>query len=132
MPEALPEFIEMYSRSRKWMFYLLAIYVLGWGFTSYQTIFLGLILGTVFSMVNSWMLLNKMKKFDKSITSGKKRKHHSVGSPSRMAMAALAIVIAIKWPEYFQPAGVVVGLMTSNIVIMIDYLFHSFNVHKTK
>ena len=47
----MPEFREMYNRQRKWIFYLLSIYVLGWGFTSYQTIFLGLILGTCFSFL---------------------------------------------------------------------------------
>lgn len=127
----MPEIIEMYNRSRKWMFYLLAIYVLGWGFTSYKTIFLGLILGTIFSMINLWLLMSKMKKFDKFAVGGKKYRR-SLGSLSRLAMAALAIVIALKWQHYFQALGVVLGLMTSNIVIMIDYLFHSFYVHKTK
>lgn len=119
----------MYDRARKWMLYLLAIYVLGWGFTSYQTIFLGLILGTAFSMINLWMLIKRMRKFDKLITNGKKVR--SLGSLSRLAMAALAIVIALKWTRYFQTGSVVLGLMTNYIVIMIDYLFHSFYVHKT-
>jgi ATP synthase protein I len=125
----MPEFVKMYDRARKWMLYLLAIYVLGWGFTSYQTIFLGLILGTAFSMINLWMLIKRMRKFDKLITNGKKVR--SLGSLSRLAMAALAIVIALKWTRYFQTGSVVLGLMTNYIVIMIDYLFHSFYVHKT-
>ncbi|MCQ6279886.1 ATP synthase subunit I [Bacillus sp. EB600] len=126
----MPEFVEMYNRARKGISYLLSIYVLGWGFTSYQTIFLGLILGTAFSFINLWMLLRKMKKFDKSITNGKKVR--SLGSLSRMAMAAIAVIIATKWPQYFDVICVVMGLMTTYIVIMIDYLFHSFYVHKTK
>jgi ATP synthase protein I len=126
----MPEFVEMYNRARKWILYLLSIYVLGWGFTPYQTIFLGLILGTAFSFINLWMLLRKMKKFDKSITNGKKVR--SLGSLSRMAMAAIAVIIATKWPQYFEVICVVMGLMTTYIVIMIDYLFHSFYVHKTK
>lgn len=126
----MPEFVEMYNRARKWILYLLSIYVLGWGFTSYQTIFLGLILGTAFSFINLWMLLRKMKKFDKSITNGKKVR--SLGSLSRMAMAAIAVIIATKWPQNFDVICVVMGLMTTYIVIMIDYLFHSFYVHKTK
>lgn len=125
----MPEFVKMYDRARKWMLYLLAIYVLGWGFTSYQTIFLGLILGTAFSMINLWMLIKRMRKFDKLITNGKKVR--SLGSLSRLAMAALAIVIALKWTRYFQTGSVVLGLMTNYIVIMIDYLFHSFYVHRT-
>ena len=41
----MPEYKLFLIRLRKYIFYLLALYVLGWGFTSYQSIFLGLILG---------------------------------------------------------------------------------------
>jgi ATP synthase protein I len=126
----MPEFVEMYNRARKWLLYLMSIFVLGWGFTSYHAIFLGLIVGTAFSFGNLAMLFRKMKMFDKSITNGKK--FRSAGSPSRMAMAAIAVIFAIKWPHYFDAISVVMGLMTSYIVIMIDYLFRSFYVHKTK
>jgi ATP synthase protein I len=126
----MPEFIEMYNRQRKWILYLLSIFVLGWGFTHYQTVFLGLILGTVFSFFNLWLMVREMKKFDKSITTGKKVR--SLGSLSRMATAAIAVIIAFKWPNYFQIISVAVGLMTIYVVIMIDYLLHSFYVHKKK
>ena|SRR5436305_5893777 len=128
----MPEFVEMYNRARKWLLYLMAIYVLGWGFTPYQSIFLGLLVGTAFSFVNLWLLFGRMRKFDKTITSGKKVRSRSLGSPSRMAMAAIAVIFAIKWPHFFNAISIVMGLMTTYIVIMIDYLFHSFYVHKTK
>lgn len=124
----MPEFQEMYRRQQKWVLYLLSIYVLGWGFTPYQTVFLGLILGTCFSFLNLWLLVKKMKKFDQAITNGKKVR--SLGSLSRMATAAIAVLIALKYPEYFYIISVVWGLMTSYIVIMIDYLYHSLFLHK--
>lgn len=124
----MPEFIEMYNRQRKGMFYLLSIYVLGWGFTQYQSVFLGLILGTCFSFINLWQLVRRMRKFDKDVSKGKKIR--SLGSLSRLATAALAIIIAMKWTHYFNIISVVLGLMTTYIVIMIDYLFHSFYLHK--
>ncbi|WML46243.1 ATP synthase subunit I [Neobacillus sp. PS3-40] len=124
----MPEFIEMYNRQRKWTLYLLSIYVLGWGFTSYQTIFLGLSLGTCFSFLNLWFLIRKMKSFDKAISKGKKVR--SLGSLSRMATAAIAAIIALKYPEYFSIVCVALGLMTSYLVIMIDYLFHFFYKNK--
>jgi ATP synthase protein I len=126
----MPEFVDMYNRARKWMFYLLAIYVLGWGFTSYKAIFMGLVLGTACSLINLLMLFRRMGKFDKSITNGKKV--HSVGSMSRLAMASLAAVIALRWPQFFNIIFVIVGLMTNYIVIMIDYLIHYLNVNKLK
>jgi ATP synthase protein I len=118
----------MYNRQRKWIFYLLSIYVLGWGFTSFQTVFLGLILGTCFGYLNLWLLVRKTENFDKKVTEGKKPK--SLGSLSRMAMAGIAALIALKYPEQFNMVSLVVGLMTSYIVIMIDYFYHALHVHK--
>lgn len=124
----MPEFQEMYQRQRKLFFYLLSIYVLGWGFTPYQTIFLGLILGTSFSFMNLLLLVRRMKRFDQAVTNGKKVR--SLGSLSRLATAAIAAIVALKYAEYFNMISVVLGLMTSYIVIMIDYLYHSLFVHK--
>ena len=42
----MPELKATYVRQRKYIFLLLSIYVLGWGFTSYQSIFLGLVKAT--------------------------------------------------------------------------------------
>jgi ATP synthase protein I len=124
----MPEFRVMYNRQRKLIFYLLSIYVLGWGFTSYKTCFLGLILGTCFSFLNLWMLVRKTESFDKAIAKGKKVR--SLGSLQRMATAAIAVIIALRYPDYFQIVYVVLGLMTSYIVIMIDYFYHALHVHK--
>lgn len=123
----MPEFREMFNRQRKWIFYLLSIYVLGWGFTSYKTIFLGLIFGTVFSYLNLWLLVRKTESFDKAISMGKKVR--SLGSLSRMATAGIAVAIALRYPDYFHIISVVIGLMTSYIVIMIDYFYHALHVH---
>ncbi|MEH7299156.1 MULTISPECIES: ATP synthase subunit I [Neobacillus] len=124
----MPDFRIMYNRQRKWIFYLLSIYVLGWGFTSYQTIFLGLILGTCFGFLNLWLLVRKTEDFDKKVSQGKKVR--SLGSLSRMAVGGIAALIALRYPEYFNVMGLVIGLMTSYIVIMIDYFYHALHVHK--
>lgn len=124
----MPEFKNMYNRQRKWTFYLLSIYVLGWGFTSYQTIFLGLILGTCFSYFALWHIFFRMKRFDKAVSLGKKP--YSFGSISRLATAGIAAAIALKYPQYFNIFAMTLGLMTSYIVIMIDYLFQFFHAHK--
>ncbi len=41
----IAEILEMYTRQRKYIFFLMAIFVLGWGFTSYKAVFLGLTVG---------------------------------------------------------------------------------------
>ncbi|MDQ0162612.1 ATP synthase subunit I [Aeribacillus alveayuensis] len=116
------QYNNLWTRSRKYILYLLAGYVLGWGFTPYQTIFLGLILGTSFSLYNLWLLIRKSKQFQKAMEEG--RAARSIGTISRMAIAGLAVLIALKFPEYFHLFSVIIGLMTMYVVIMIDYIFY--------
>jgi ATP synthase protein I len=120
----MPEFQTMFARQRKWMFFLLSFYVLGWGFTSQQSIFLGLILGTSLSLFNLWLMARKIDKFGQAAAEG--RQIRSLGSFSRMGTGALAIVITMRYPEQFHLISVVIGLMTSYIVIMIDFFSHNF------
>jgi ATP synthase protein I len=115
----MPELELMFIRQRKYMLFLLAIYVLGAGFSSYQTIFLGLILGTTLSLFILWSMVKKHRKFTKAADEGKKVK--SLGTLTRMSIAALATVIAMKYPEQFHLISVVIGLMTGYLVIMIDF-----------
>ncbi|MBS4190087.1 ATP synthase subunit I [Bacillus sp. FJAT-49705] len=114
----------MYVRLRKYIFLLLSFYVLGWGFTSYQSIFLGLILGTVMSLYNLWLMTRKTEQFGAAVEKGEKVR--SLGTASRMATAVLAVMIAMKFPEHFHLISVVIGLMTSYIVIMIDFFLQTF------
>ncbi|MBO0958597.1 ATP synthase subunit I [Neobacillus sp. MM2021_6] len=123
----MPELQLMFSRQRKWMFTLLSIYVLGWGFTSYQSIFLGLVVGTSLSLFNLWLMVRKMNQFGNAVTQGKKVR--SLGSFSRFASAALAVIVAMRFPEHLHLISVVIGLMTSYIVIMIDFFIRSLQIH---
>lgn len=125
----MTELSEVYARQRKYVYFLLAILVLGWGFTDYQTIFLGLILGTAISLFNLWHLARRTEKFGEAVSKGGKKKR-SLGMFTRMAAAILAVIIAMEFPEYFHVLSVVIGLMASYIVIMIDSFFQLFKVHK--
>ncbi|MED3623864.1 ATP synthase subunit I [Neobacillus thermocopriae] len=124
----MPELQAMFTRQRKWMFFLLSFYVLGWGFTAYQPIFLGLIFGTSLSFFNLWLMVRKTEQFGENVLKGKKVR--SLGSFSRMATGALAVVVALRYPDQFHLISVVIGLMTSYIVIMIDFFIHSLKIHK--
>jgi ATP synthase protein I len=124
----MPELQTMFLRQRRWMFFLLSIYVLGWGFTSYQSIFLGLIFGTCLSLFNLWLMVRKTVKFGESVDQGKKVR--SLGSFSRFATAALAVVVSMRYPDQLHLISVVIGLMTAYIVIMIDFFIRHFHLHK--
>lgn len=116
----------MFHRYRKFIFFLLAVYVLGWGFTEYQSVFLGLILGTAVSLYNLWVMVRKHDHFDKSMEQGRKVK--SLGTASRMASAGLVVLICMKFPDYFHLVSAILGLMTIYIVIMIDYAIRYFRM----
>jgi ATP synthase protein I len=114
----------MYTRQQRYIIFLLAVYVLGWGFTDYQHIFLGLLLGTGLSLFNLWLLVKKTDQFGDSLLSGKKVR--SLGMLSRMAAAVFAVIIAMEYPEQIHLVSVIIGLMTSYLVIMIDFFVQSF------
>ena len=124
------EYNNMIARQRKWMFYLLAIMVLGWGFTPYQTVFLGLLLGTTLSFFNLWVMQRKINRFGQAISKGDKV--YGIGTFTRLASAAVAVVIAMRYDVYFHMIGVMFGLMTTYVVIMIDFFIFEVKTGKGK
>ena len=123
----MPDYKLIYKRVKKCILYLLAFYVLGWGFTSYQSVFLGLILGTSLSLFNLWLLVRKTKQFGEVMVNG--GKVHSLGLLTRMATAIFAVIVAMEYPNDVHLVSVVIGLMTVYIVIMIDNIF-AFRLRK--
>ncbi|SFK15400.1 ATP synthase protein I [Halobacillus dabanensis] len=117
---------QMMARQRKWMFYLLALLVLGWGITPWEPIFLGLLLGSALSFYNLWLMQRKIRKLGEA--SAENRSVRGIGTFTRLASGALAVVIALQFEEYFHLISVVLGLMAAYFVILIDYLFNKSTV----
>ncbi|NBJ68749.1 MULTISPECIES: ATP synthase subunit I [Clostridia] len=126
----MSDYKKMVTRQRKWMFYLLAIFVIGAGFTPYVQIFLGLLLGSSISFYNLYLLQKKVALFGDAVTNNQKVR--TLGTLSRMAAAILAILIAIRFDDYFQIIAVIIGLMTSYLVIMIDFALSNFKQSNKK
>ncbi|MGM7634736.1 ATP synthase subunit I [Bacillus sp. Hm123] len=124
----MPELQHTYARHRKYIIYLLSVFVFCWGITPYKPVFAGLILGTSLSFFNHWLMVNRMNRFSDAIDKGEKVK--SLGTLSRMASAGLATLIALRYPEHIHLIFTVLGLMTSYLVIMIDFFIH-FLINKT-
>ncbi|MFC2948911.1 ATP synthase subunit I [Virgibacillus sediminis] len=123
------DYDSMLKRQRKWMFYLLALLVLGAGFTPYIRIFNGLLLGSAVSFYNLWLLQRKTDLLGESVTKGGSRL--GIGTFSRMAAAAAAVLVALRFEEQFHIIAVVIGLVSSYIVMMLD-LFIQLIVNKKK
>jgi ATP synthase protein I len=121
----MPEFLVMYARHRKYLYFFLALCVLGWQFTSYKPVFAGLLLGTSLSLFNLWLLVKRTKRFGDVMVNGGRMA--SLGMLTRMATAVFAVLMAMEYPEYIHLISVIIGLMTAYLVIMIDgfiKLFH--------
>lgn len=118
----------MIARQRKWMLYLLAIFVLGAGFTPYLPIFLGLLLGSAVSFYNLWLLQRKINVFGKKVA--EQGSTLGIGTFSRLAAAALAVLITLRFEEKFHIIAVVIGLATSYIVIMVEFFFRTMSRSK--
>ena len=112
----------MFRRQLKYIFYLLALFVLGWGFTEHNTLFAGLVLGLAFGALNIWLLMRNVTKIGEAAAKGIRVR--SLGSVSRFASAILAAMIALKYPDEFDIIATVLGLVTSYVVMTIDFLIH--------
>ncbi|WP_066189005.1 MULTISPECIES: ATP synthase subunit I [Gracilibacillus] len=124
------QYKQMITRQRKWMFYLLALFVLGWGFTPYTRIFLGLLLGTALSFYSLWTMQRKIDRFGQAVA--QENRATGIGTFTRLATAALAVIIAMRFEEQFHLMSVILGLMTTYVVIMIDFAISTYRTSKGK
>lgn len=116
----MSDFAPSLRRYAQYFLYAIAIAVIGYGFTPYQTIFLGIILGAVLSFFILWSLHSKIKRFGQAVVEG--RRVRSLGTLTRFALAALGVLITIQYPEFFHPIGVVIGLMLAYLIIFLDFI----------
>ncbi|MBM7609029.1 ATP synthase protein I [Lysinibacillus composti] len=114
---------QIFSMQKKALFFLFALCALGWGFTPYQSIFLGIGLGAFFGTYNFWILVRRMDKFDSSISEGKRVV--SLGSALRFGSGVAAVAIAITLPQYFHLVSTVIGLMIPYVFLVIGAIVYS-------
>lgn len=114
----------IFAMQKKALFFLLALCALGWGFTSYQSVFAGIALGAFFGTYNFWILVRRMEKFDRNLGEGKKAP--SLGSVLRFGSGVAAAAVAISLPEYFHLISTVIGLMLPYVMLFIQAVVQSF------
>lgn len=113
---------EIHHRQRRLVFLFLSIFVLGWGFTEWKTVFAGLILGALFGLYNFWLLVRKARQYDEAIKQGKKRA--SLGSALRFASGIAAAAIALAMPEQFDLSSTVIGFTLPYIFLLIERIIY--------
>lgn len=118
---------EIYTRLKKMIFFILAFFVIGWGFTSYQEVFAGLIIGTLFGIYNMWILVRKMERFDRAVAEGSKVR--SLGTALRFASGAAAVAIAIMFAEHVHLVSTVIGLMIPYVLLLAERIMYHVKHH---
>lgn len=118
---------EIFARQKRIIYIILAVFVLGWGFTPYQNIFAGLIIGTLFGIYNMWILVRRMDKFDRAVTEGSKVR--SLGTALRFASGVAAVAIAILFAEHIHLVSTVIGLMIPYILLLAERIIYHVKHH---
>lgn len=117
------EFDRTVKSQRRLMLYLLSILILGAAFTSYQRLFWGLLLGTSVSFISLLLLQRQARALGEAVSGGKKT--GSLGTLSRITLMLLVVFIAMKFEDLFNLYAVLVGLVTSYVVMLVDSIVHS-------
>lgn len=101
------------------MLYLLALFILlAAALPEHRPLFLGLLLGSVISYYGMRILQNRLKKFGSTaIESGKPI---GLGSVIRLLGGVLAVFLAFYLEDKVSYVGVVAGLGTAYVVLLVD------------
>ncbi|WOV88000.1 ATP synthase subunit I [Sporosarcina oncorhynchi] len=113
---------EIFNKQRKALFFLATLFILGWIFTDWKTIFAGLLLGSFFGLYNFWILVRKMGKVEQKFSEGKHSL--SLGTALRFASGVAAAAIATTMPEYFDLIGTVIGFAIPYILLLVERIIY--------
>jgi ATP synthase protein I len=113
---------EIHNKQRKALFFLVALFVLGWLFTEWKLIFAGLILGSLFGLYNFWILVRKMERYDRKLSEGKNGA--SLGTIIRFASGVGAAAVATAMPEYFDLASTMIGFALPYVLLLVERIIH--------
>lgn len=111
----------MAKRQRKWMLIIVALIAVLAAVLPNKPFFYGLLLGSVVSFYNLWLLQRRTNLLGESAAKDGKRR--GIGTISRLAAAALGVLLAIRYD--LSVVGFIVGLMIAYPVIMIDFVMSS-------
>ncbi|PZE19406.1 ATP synthase subunit I [Paenibacillus xerothermodurans] len=99
---------------------LLVVWIL---MPAYRTYTAGFMLGMVISLVNGWMLLLKIEALSRTEQTGRRV---NLGTLSRMCMAIIGVMIALKLPHHFNLVFTIIGMFFVQVVT----LFMGFMLNK--
>lgn len=115
----MQEFDQLVARQRKWMLYILALFILlAAVLPEHRPLFLGLLLGSVISYYGMRILHNRLKKFGETVIES--ARPIGLGTFVRLLGGALAVFLAFYLGDKVSYVGVVAGLGMAYVVLLVD------------
>lgn len=115
----MEEYERLVESQRKWMLYLLVFFLIGASVTSYQRIFLSLLLGYVVGYYSLRFLQSRIKAFGRAVVERGSSAH--LGTFIRLAGIAVVVIISLRYPEKIHLISVVIGLAIAYLILFIDF-----------
>lgn len=119
----LESLIGMYQRHEKYLAAFIGACLLGWFFTPYVHIFLGLKLGLIVGWFNYWLLMRRTHAMTKALAEN--RPFYGMGTIARIGSVILATIIATKLPEYFHIYSTLLGVGLVYVITFLDFIVYS-------
>ncbi|MFB6367411.1 ATP synthase subunit I [Paenibacillus elgii] len=106
--------------------YFLSALLLVWALLpAYRTYVCGLMLGLAVSLINAWLLAMKIESVSRNANEYM-GKRVNLGTVSRMCMALIAVMIAVKLPQ-FNLVFTIIGLFFVQLVTLLMGIFFRRN-----
>lgn len=116
---------QLKSIVRASLFFLSALLLLWAVFPDYRTHVNGLILGMMVSMINAWMLMLKIEALAVMILdkdNGQTRKRINMGFISRLSLAVLTVMLAVRMPQSFNVVFTIIGFSFVPVALLLKGL----------
>lgn len=113
-------------RQTKYLFYTLAVFVLGYGVTPYHKAFIGLMIGSIVGFLSLRLVAFKTDKLLDRVVKGDTKvrfKATAVSTYSRLATIGLLIIFAFRYKDLVEAWAIGLGLLTGYLVMIIDFLY---------
>ncbi|MGD6960829.1 ATP synthase subunit I [Fictibacillus phosphorivorans] len=124
------EFNHLIKRYLIFSYCLLTVLILSFIMGIHKLIFASLALGLAFSSINLLSMYSEIRRLNNVASQNKK--FRSFSTFSRLSVAAMAILIALKFPDNFHLLSVVIGLLLIYIIIFIDFVVKSITRYEKR
>jgi ATP synthase protein I len=129
MEPSVEEYVRQVKRFSNYCIVSIVVLFLAWWFSPYAEFFAAALLGTFIGFINWLHTAYKVHKIGQAVI--RSERPPGAGVLTRLGFGALAAVIVVSYPQFFDILGLAVGLILPTIVVILDGIYmHLFSVRK--